>query len=70
MVWRARELAICLGHEDVIANFDKVRNHYGINRIAQVGALAALHDQPYLEATNAKVAAGRARIAAIASRQD
>jgi len=45
--------------------FDKVRNHFGVNRIAQAGALAALADQPYLAEVRGKVAAARARIAEI-----
>jgi len=49
-----------------IAAFDKVRNHFGVNRLAQVAALAALADQDYLQATIGRIAAGREAIAAIA----
>jgi len=45
--------------------FDKVRNHFGMNRAAQIGALAALADGEWLARTVASVAAARARIAAI-----
>ena len=31
------------------ASFNKVRNHFGVNKMAQVAALAALKDQAYLE---------------------
>ncbi|MEH6774934.1 MAG: aminotransferase class I/II-fold pyridoxal phosphate-dependent enzyme, partial [Cereibacter changlensis] len=31
----------------LVAGFDKVRNHFGVGRIAQAGALAALQDQPW-----------------------
>jgi histidinol-phosphate aminotransferase len=55
-----------IGHADLIRAFDKVRNHFGVGRIAQAGALAALADQPYLAEVRAKVAAARDRIAAIA----
>jgi histidinol-phosphate aminotransferase len=55
-----------IGHEDLIRAFDKVRNHFGVGRIAQAGALAALEDQPYLAEVRARVAAARDRIAAIA----
>jgi histidinol-phosphate aminotransferase len=54
-----------IGQEDLIRSFDKVRNHFGVGRIAQAGALAALADQPYLAQVRAKVAAARERIAAI-----
>jgi histidinol-phosphate aminotransferase len=55
-----------IGHPDLIRSFDKVRNHFGVGRIAQAGALAALADQAYLAQVRAKVAAARDRIAAIA----
>lgn len=55
-----------IGEAQAIRAFDKVRNHFGVNRQAQVAALAALADQPYLEATLANIAAGRDTIAAIA----
>ncbi|MBL8895816.1 MAG: pyridoxal phosphate-dependent aminotransferase, partial [Rhizobiales bacterium] len=49
-----------------IKSFDKVRNHFGVNKLAQVAALAALADQAYLREVIAKVKAARERIAAIA----
>ncbi len=55
-----------IGHADLIRNFDKIRNHFGMCRISQSGALAALADQPYLEEVRKKVAAARHRIARIA----
>ena len=58
-----------LGHPDIIKSFDKVRNHFGMCRISQAGALAALRDQWYLKQTVGNVAAGRARIQQIALSQ-
>ncbi len=55
-----------IGHPDLIRSFDKVRNHFGVGRIAQAGALAALADQAYLAEVRARVASARTRIAAIA----
>ncbi len=46
--------------------FNKVRNHFGMSRISQAGALAALQDQDYLHATVEKIAKARNRIAEIA----
>ena len=46
--------------------FDKVRNHFGVGRIAQAGALAALHDQQYLEQIRSKTATARLRLNGIA----
>ncbi|MBE9635238.1 pyridoxal phosphate-dependent aminotransferase [Salipiger mangrovisoli] len=50
----------------LIRAFDKIRNHFGMNRTAQAGALAGLHDREWLALTVEKVAAARNRIAAIA----
>jgi len=55
-----------LSHPDVVAGFDRVRNHFGMNRAAQAGALAALADEVWLADVVAKTAAARDRIAAIA----
>lgn len=54
------------GDAEVIANFEKVRNHYGVSRMAQIAGAEALADQAYLAEVVAKVAAGRDRIAGIA----
>jgi histidinol-phosphate aminotransferase len=60
-------IGYALGHEDLIAHFDKVRNHYGINRVGQVGALEALLDQSYLREAANRIAASREAIARIAT---
>ena len=54
------------GEAGNIRAFDKVRNHYGINKMAQVAGVAALVDQAYLQEVVARVAAGREHIAEIA----
>ena len=41
-------IGYALGHADLIAAFDRVRNHFGVSRIAQAGALAALGDGAWL----------------------
>ena len=55
-----------LGAAPLIKAFDKIRNHFGMNRAAQAGALAALEDQAHLARTVADVAAARAEIDRIA----
>jgi histidinol-phosphate aminotransferase len=55
-----------LGAEPLIAGFEKIRNHFGMNRAAQAGALAALGDRAWLDHVVAQVAASRAEIARIA----
>ncbi|PDT52392.1 MULTISPECIES: pyridoxal phosphate-dependent aminotransferase [Sinorhizobium] len=46
--------------------FDKIRNHFGMNRIGVAAALAALADQQYLNEVTQRIAASRDRIAGIA----
>jgi histidinol-phosphate aminotransferase len=60
-------VAYAVGAAPLIAEFEKVRNHFGVNRMAQAGALAALADQDHLRRVIAQVEAARARIAAIAA---
>jgi histidinol-phosphate aminotransferase len=55
-----------VGERQVIADFEKIRNHYGVSRMAQIAGVAALADQDYLAEVVGKVAAGRERIAGIA----
>lgn len=54
------------GEAETIRAFDKVRNHFGVSRMAQVAGEAALADQDYLRSVVERVAAGRQRIAGIA----
>ncbi|WP_293576798.1 pyridoxal phosphate-dependent aminotransferase [Phaeobacter sp.] len=55
-----------LGAADLISAFNKVRNHFGMNRSAQIGACAALEDQDWLAQVVAQIDTARARIAQIA----
>jgi len=59
-------IGYAIGPKPLIAAFDRIRNHFGLSRISQAGALAALEDAGHLEDTRARVAAARDRIAAIA----
>ena len=59
-------IGYAIGHVDIIDAFNKVRNHFGVNRIAQEGALAALADQDWLQAIIRRVNEANERIADIA----
>lgn len=54
------------GPAPIMAAFEKVRNHYGVNKMAQVAALCALKDQNYLTEVVARIESGCTRIAEIA----
>jgi histidinol-phosphate aminotransferase len=55
-----------MGHPRLISAFDKIRNHFGVNRMGQAGAIAALADHEYLTSVKARVSAGCEKIYAIA----
>jgi len=55
-----------IARPDVIAAFDRIRLHFGVNLVAQMGALAALEDTDYLREVVAEVARGREDYAALA----
>ena len=59
-------LGYAIGPKSLITAFDKVRNHFGVSRISQAGALAALADQSYLNSLLEKVAQSRQQINEIA----
>lgn len=55
-----------IGAQQQITAFDKIRNHFGMNKLTQIAALAALKDQDYLRQVVGKIIAARDRISAIA----
>ena len=54
-----------IGDAALIAALDRVRNHFGLGRVSQAGARAALADQAWLAQVQAQVALSRDRIAVI-----
>lgn len=60
-------VAYAIAHADLIAAFDKIRDHFGVSRMAQAGALAALEDRAYLTGVKEKIETSRHRIATIAA---
>lgn len=56
-----------IGARGLIRAFDKIRNHFGMCRMSQAGALAALADQPYLRSVIRQVAQARRTIGQIAA---
>ncbi|MDB5505475.1 MAG: Histidinol-phosphate aminotransferase e [Devosia sp.] len=61
-----QRVGYAIGEAANVRAFDKVRNHFGVTRLGQVGALAALGDQGYLSQVIAQVGRARQRIGAIA----
>ncbi|TVP74136.1 MAG: pyridoxal phosphate-dependent aminotransferase [Rhodobacteraceae bacterium] len=56
-----------IGAAPLIAMFERIRNHFGMGRLAQAGALAALQDQEWLAHVQTEVATARSTLSAIAA---
>ncbi|KJS40307.1 MAG: histidinol-phosphate aminotransferase [Roseovarius sp. BRH_c41] len=59
-------IGYAVGATALIKSFDKIRNHFGMNRMAQAGALAALRDTDWLAHVQAEARRSRDSIARIA----
>jgi histidinol-phosphate aminotransferase len=59
-------IGYALASAETIAVFQKLRLHFGVNRTAQIGALAALEDDAFLRGVVAEVARGRDEYRALA----
>jgi histidinol-phosphate aminotransferase len=58
-------IGYALGPAEMMSAFDRITLHFGINRVAQEGALAALADTTYLTYVVDEVARGREEYAAL-----
>ena len=59
-------IGYAIAHESLATAFNKVRNHFGVNKIGQAGAIAALADSEWLEHVKSEVALAKTRISDIA----
>ena len=57
-----------IAHPDAVTGLNKIRNHFGVNRLAQQAALAALTDQGYIDGLKREIEIGKQAYAAIARR--
>jgi histidinol-phosphate aminotransferase len=55
-----------IGPRGLVAAFDRVRNHFGLGRVAQAGALGALSDPAWVPEVAGRVAAARSEIGRMA----
>jgi histidinol-phosphate aminotransferase len=55
-----------IGHPEMISAFDKIRNHFGISRMSQAGAIAAIQDTTWVAHVKSEVNIARQRIYDIA----
>ncbi|MEM7211217.1 MAG: pyridoxal phosphate-dependent aminotransferase [Pseudomonadota bacterium] len=61
-------IAYAVTHPETATAFDRIRNHFGVNRVAQEAAIAALSDRDHLASVIRDVTSARERIAAIAAK--
>ena len=59
-------IGYAVAHVDIIQALNKIRHHFGINRVAQAGALASLSDTQFMRDVLKAVDAGRADYARLA----
>lgn len=57
-------LGLAIARPEVVAALDKIRDHYNLDRLAQVAAVAALRDQGYFRQVLEKIIATRVRFVA------
>ncbi len=58
-------IGYAIGEAGLIRQFEKIRNHFGVNAVAQAGALASLGDPGHLTHVRTQVERARARIVEI-----
>jgi len=59
-------IGYAIANWEMIEGFSKIRNHFGVNRIAQAGALASLQDGAFAKSVVEEVARGREEYATLA----
>ncbi len=52
-------VAYAIAHEEIVTAFNKIRNHFEVNRVAQAGALASFRDQAFVRRVIEEVERGR-----------
>lgn len=60
-------IGYAIANRSIIEAFDKIRHHFGVNRIAQAGALASLNDSGFLSQVLSEVKSGRDEYALLAA---
>ena len=61
-------IGYCIAAEPVVSGLNRIRNHFGVNRLAQAAALASLGDDAFLAQVIAAVREGREDTYALAGR--
>mgnify|MGYP000545041401 CR=1 FL=1 len=62
-----QRVGYAIGHRDLISGLNKIRNHFGLNRVAQTGALVSLSDEAFLADVLRMNREARARVMQLAA---
>ncbi|MEM9058706.1 MAG: aminotransferase class I/II-fold pyridoxal phosphate-dependent enzyme, partial [Pseudomonadota bacterium] len=65
-----QRIGYCIANAEIIAAFEKVRNHFDLNRVAQAGATASVDDDAFLAGVRDAVEAARQQVYALAQTLD
>ena len=60
-------IGYAFGNDSLMKGYDKIRNHFGVNKLAQIAAAASLQDDTMLPTVRESVDMGRAKIYAMAN---
>lgn len=60
-------IGYAFGNNSLMKGYDKIRNHFGVNKLAQIAAAASLQDDTMLPTVRESVDMGRAKIYAMAN---
>lgn len=65
-----QRIGYCIANREIIAAFEKIRNHFGLNRVAQAGATASVDDDAFLNRVLDEVEAARQQVYKLARTLD
>ena len=57
-----QRIGYCIAHREIIDTFEKVRNHFDLNRVAQAGATASVDDDAFLNRVRDEVDVARHQV--------
>lgn len=60
-------IGYAIANADIIKGYNRIRNHFGVNRLAQIAATESLSDSAFLASVCEKIIKGRNHIYALAS---
>jgi len=63
-------IGYAIAHPEMITGFNKIRNHFAVNRLAQIAATASVNDKKFLNTVKNKVQTGRERIYRFSDKND